>query len=181
MKFFFFKTLVRYRAVLVSFILGGLAAIALSLATVHMVEETGGDAFCGVCHEMDVFCETWQEGSHGTAKMGVEVATCVDCHLPHTGTISYLVAKARTGMHDTIAHIRGYEPDWVENLEHREAYVYESGCRKCHKELVAPGISLKAFNAHRDVITGETTKTCIACHSEVGHGDLKSVLMKREH
>jgi cytochrome c nitrite reductase small subunit len=176
---FFFKTLVRYRAILVSFILGGLAAIALSLATVYMVEETGGDAFCGVCHEMDVFCETWQEGSHGTAKMGVEVATCVECHLPHKSTIPYLIAKGKKGIHDTSAHLRGYQPDWIENLEHREKYTFESGCRKCHKVLVASGISLKAYNAHRDVVTGETTKTCIACHPEVGHGDLKSVLIKR--
>jgi cytochrome c nitrite reductase small subunit len=176
-----FKWVWRWRAVLSSFVLGGLAAVGASLATVHMVEETGDDEFCGACHEMDIFCETWREGSHGTAELGIEVAKCVDCHLPHTGTVPYLIAKGRTGMHDTIAHIRGYEPDWVENLEHREAYVYESGCRECHKELIAPGISLKAYNAHRDVITGETTKTCIACHSEVGHGDLKSALMKREH
>jgi len=168
------------RTIIPSFVLGGIAATALSLVAAVLVEHTGDDAFCGKCHEMDVYCETWKTSTHGTAHKGIEVAKCVDCHLPHTGPVRYLFAKAKTGMHDTVAHLRGIKPGGIESLEDREEYTFESGCLQCHKELVAPGISLKAFTAHRDYLTGETTKTCISCHTDVGHGDLKSVLMEQE-
>ncbi len=176
---FLFKSIRKHGAVITSFVIGGFAATVLSVVAAVLVEETGDDEFCGICHEMDVYCETWVTSSHGTGNKGIEVANCVDCHLPHTDPVRYILFKAKKGIHDTSAHIRGHMPGGISRLEAREEYTFESGCLKCHKELVAPGISLKAINAHRDYKNGETTKTCITCHTDVGHGDLKAVLMEQ--
>ena len=93
--------------------------------------------------------------------------------------MAYFWAKGTSGTKDIYYHLLGHEPDWVANLERHEAYTYESGCRQCHVELVAPGVPLKAITAHRDYEVGQTTETCIGCHAETGHGDLRAVLEKR--
>lgn len=173
------RWIIDHRVAVGNFVAGGLAATAVALGSAQLVEETGDEHFCGSCHEMDIFCDQWREGPHGPGKKGIASATCVDCHLPHGNVVSYLAVKAKSGAIDVSSHIRGHEPDWVENLEHREDYTYESGCLKCHVELVAPEISLKAYMAHRDVLTGETTETCISCHHESGHGKLKQKLLER--
>ena len=161
-------------------IIGGVVMGIVALFSAHMVEETSDAEFCGACHEMDVFCETWEEGMHGTAEKGIVVAKCTDCHLPHEGIVKYLVIKGKTGAHDVIAHLQKKETDWLENREHREKYTYESGCRKCHVELEAPGISLKGFKAHRAYDLGETKETCISCHTDVGHKNLEERLLEME-
>ena len=66
------------------------------------------------------------------------------------------------------------------NLERREVYTMEASCRTCHVDLVAPKIPLKAYLAHRDYTIGQTTETCVSCHSDVGHGNLKHTLTERD-
>ena len=130
---------------------------------------------------MEVFRETWRESPHGNASKGIIGATCVDCHLPpaEEGIVHYLYAKGVSGTRDFTYHMLQIEPDWVVNLERREEYTMEESCRKCHVDLVAPEIPLKAYLAHRDYMIGQTTETCISCHSDVGHGNLKHTLTVR--
>jgi len=166
------------RKFLCGLVVGGVITAFLSLMTAEMVERTGGEEFCTSCHEMSVFGETWKEGFHGTMKDGIVVAQCTDCHLPHDNVVHYMTEKAKSGMKDVSSHLLNKTPDWIENLEHREEFTFESGCTKCHVELVAPGISRKAYRAHRDYITGETKETCISCHTDAGHHELKKKLKK---
>ena len=53
---------------------------------------------------------------------------------------------------------------------------YESGCRECHENIVAPGIPIKAFTAHRQYQLGYTRENCISCHQTVGHGDVVTAM-----
>ena len=46
-------------------IIGGILMGIVALFSAHMVEKTGNAEFCGICHEVEVFCETWEEGMHG--------------------------------------------------------------------------------------------------------------------
>lgn len=180
----FFKTWLkssRNRAFLLGGVLGGGLCVVGALFAAQMVEWTGDAAFCGRCHEMKIFVDTWEEGHHGTAHEGIEVATCADCHLPHTNVVHYLAVKGYTGNKDILFHVLGKFPNWEKNLERREAYTYESACRKCHVKLEAPGISLKGFQAHRDYLNGATEKSCISCHSDGGHGDLLDALRTRKN
>jgi len=160
-------------------IIGGVLAAFGALITAYMIEETSGGEFCTSCHEMEVFGETWIAGRHGPGRDGTVAAKCTDCHLPHEGVLPNLTKKAMLGANDAYVHYFGTEPDWIENLEHRDEFTFDSGCKKCHVELVAPDIPLKAFLAHRDYLTGETEKTCISCHTDVGHKNLIEHLQKQ--
>lgn len=153
---------------------------SVSLLSFHVIEHTSTAEYCATCHEMEYFHQMWEQGPHGMQGDGVVKATCTDCHLPHGSTWNYLVAKARSGMRDMWAHALGREPDWEARLDKYEEFTYQSGCDKCHKKIVAGDIPLKAYTAHRDYRTGETDKTCIECHRDAGHGDLKTKLKSRK-
>jgi nitrate/TMAO reductase-like tetraheme cytochrome c subunit len=172
----------RRLAIVLPLLLGlGVVAGASSLFTFVMIESTSTVEFCAVCHEMDVFVDTWEAAAHGPDETGAIAAVCVDCHLPdpEAGHIAYLYEKGRSGTNDVVKHLLGDFPDWIANLEEREHFTFESGCRKCHVELVAPGIPLKAITAHRDYLTGQTEETCIGCHADIGHAALKAAIQDR--
>ncbi len=169
-------------AVTIGLIIGFLIAIVLSLVTASKVKSTSTPKFCVSCHEMKVFHETWEQSAHGKARMGAIKAKCVDCHLPHDGIIDYLIVKTKAGIHDYIAHMQGKKPDWISKWKNRGPHAheaYESGCKKCHKELTAPGIPLKAFTAHRAYELGETLLHCMDCHQMAGHGDIVLALQNQ--
>ena len=175
-------TMPRWRIVLICLIALGVTSGVSSVTGIAMIEHTSTVKFCGSCHEMDPFIESWREASHGIGAKGSMHARCVDCHLPaaEDGIFTYLVAKGKSGANDAYVHLTtgGEGIDWYERLDHAEVYTFESGCRKCHEELVAPGISLKAFRAHRDYQLGQTEKTCVECHTDVGHGDTRGMIQR---
>jgi len=167
--------------VILGIILGIVVTVILSLGTASQVVSTGKAEFCRTCHEMKVFYETWRQGVHGPSPKGAVKAQCVDCHLPHDSLFSYLISKVRSGVNDYVAHFRGKgTPEhWLEHWKHRLPYqhqAYESGCRECHHSLLAPGIPLKAFLAHRAYEQGLTRENCISCHQMVGHGDVLTAM-----
>ncbi len=156
--------------------------LLLSFVVASVVRSTNTVNFCASCHEMRVFYETWNVSPHGKAEKGVIKAKCADCHLPQKDVLTYLTAKAFYGVNDIGAHFVKKKVDWIAKWEGREEHVheaYESGCKKCHKDLIAPGIPIKAFLAHRAYELGETRKTCISCHKHVGHGDLVYAIRSR--
>jgi len=53
------------------------------LVTQGALEATGDEAFCGTCHTMTPFVETYREDAHGGNNAQGFVAACTDCH--HTG------------------------------------------------------------------------------------------------
>ncbi len=174
------------KKLILSFFVGVVVMAFLSLLIGAQVEATSEVKFCKSCHEMGPFYETWQVGIHGTSDKGIIKARCVDCHLPHKSYIGYLVAKVKFGINDFWAHYfketETLPQTWISEWEGTKPKAhkgYESGCKKCHKNLVAPGIPLKAFTAHRAYELGETDKTCISCHHMVGHGDLLSFMREK--
>lgn len=166
-------------------VVGGIVVFLFSLVTASQFRRTGKIAFCNSCHEMGIFYGTWKEGPHGLVHLGAVRAKCVDCHLPHDGTIRYMGAKVYYGVNDYIAHISGKKATkkhWLEHWERKKPYVhqaYESSCRGCHKEIIGNGVPIKAILAHKAYLNGETHKNCISCHHMVGHGDVLAVLQEK--
>ena len=158
----------------------GLLLSAVSFSTFYGLETTKTNEFCGQCHEMEPFVTAWEHGPHGIGPKGVVRAQCVDCHLPspEATPMSYILTKARLGINDSIQHYRtgGVGIDWEGKLEHHGDYLFSGGCKRCHKTLVAPEISLKAYHAHKAFELGETEKICVDCHFTAGHGDLRTVI-----
>jgi cytochrome c nitrite reductase small subunit len=109
---------------------------------------------CANCHIMQTQYDSWQKASHHG------VATCVDCHLPHTFFAKY-VAKAENGYH----HSKGFTfQDFHEpiRIKEKNSRILQENCLGCHDALVhdlVPGAS-----------TGADAIRCIHCHSSVGHG-----------
>ena len=89
----------RRPAVLVAVFAGALAGLAVfTLDYGEGLSYFSTDpAACANCHIMQPQYDSWQKASHHT------VATCVDCHLPHTFVAKYL-AKAENGYY----HSKGF-------------------------------------------------------------------------
>ena len=172
--------------IILGLIMGIFVTLCFVFISVSAVVSTSKVRFCVSCHEMRPFYNTWKNGVHGTYKMGAIKAKCVDCHLPHKSITGYLVAKAMFGLNDFWAHnfkkTETLPLTWIkewEGIKPKAHKGYESGCKECHKELIAPGIPIKAFTAHRAYLLGETNKTCISCHHMVGHGDILTYMRNK--
>lgn len=108
-------------------------------------------AACANCHIMQGQFDGWLQGSHRA------VATCNDCHTPHTFPGKYIV-KGRNGFWHSYAFTTGdfHEPIQIKagNLE-----VTETACRDCHEEMVHVV----------DGPLGDQPRSCVQCHRDVGH------------
>ena len=111
---------------------------------------------CVNCHIMTPQYDSWQKSSHHT------VATCVDCHLPHTFFAKYM-AKAENGYH----HSKGFtlqdfhEPIMIKEKNER---ILQHNCVECHEDMV--------HELFRGDITNPDAVSCIHCHASAGHGTL---------
>jgi cytochrome c-type protein NapC len=153
----------------------GVLGILFSLATAEGIHATSGAEFCVSCHVMEPMVAAYEEDLHGGKNAHGIRAECTDCHLPHKSVLGYVVAKGISGMKDIWGNVV-LDPtkiDWEERRSHREKWVYDSGCLSCHAELEEATMSnMKAFLPHRDYFMGNTNKTCVACHENVGHKNL---------
>ena len=108
---------------------------------------------CANCHVMREQFDGWTRSSHRA------VAVCNDCHTP-AGALPKYVTKARNGFWHSFYFTTGGYPDPLRITEHNFD-VTEHACRKCHQEMTA---SIDAVDHH-----GETSMSCVRCHSTVGH------------
>jgi cytochrome c-type protein NapC len=169
---------------LFTIVAGIVIGLVIAYISSIMIHSTSSKQFCGVCHTMKPMVEAYKMDVHGGAgKKGIE-AKCVDCHLPHDSLANYLVAKAKTGMHDIWAELT-YDKkaiNWEEKRKHKEHFVYDSGCLSCHTNLKEATMSnMKAFKGHRAYFAGTTEKKCVSCHQNVGHKDLGIYLSKTKN
>ena len=157
-----------------AFIVGGIVGIVIAgvgaLISAQMIEKTAEIEFCGSCHEMKPMYEAWEKGPHGPLgnKRGAVRAGCVDCHLPHTNVLAYLINKTTFGVNDLAVHFfRGGHADdykyWSEKRKERDHFVFVSNCVRCHTEL--PDNVM-----HEKLKSGEIKGNCLTCHWYVGHG-----------
>ena len=106
---------------------------------------------CANCHVMRDEYDAWSHSSHKA------VASCNDCHTPHTFLEKYAV-KALNGWNHSRAFTLGNFPEPIRIGAFNRAIVQQN-CLNCHGDLVA-AIS------H----AGEPQPTdCLACHAGVGH------------
>ena len=151
------------------------------LITDEGITATSDATFCVSCHTMSPFERAHDADVHGGQNAHGVRATCAHCHLPHDSSFEYLYTKARTGIHDMWVENFGdvENIDWQAKREHREEYVYDSGCLHCHTNLEEATMATnKAFIAHRAYFHGETEDQCVTCHEHVGHANLTEFIAK---
>lgn len=161
----------------------GGVGLLVSLGVAEGVHATSGAEFCGDCHVMAPMIEAYEHDVHGGKNQKGLRAECTDCHLPHESVLGYLVAKGLSGFKDVWGNVVR-DPsliDWQERRNHREHFVYDSGCLQCHAALGEASMSnMKAFLPHRDYFSGNTNETCVSCHENVGHKNLGLYLEKEK-
>lgn len=109
---------------------------------------------CVNCHVMNEHYDGWLTSSHHA------VATCNDCHTPHSFFGKYWT-KAENGFH----HAKAFTlQDFHEPIRIREknARIVEANCVLCHETMVS-----ELVEHRRD---HNTPPDCVRCHSDVGHG-----------
>jgi cytochrome c nitrite reductase small subunit len=135
---------------------GGLGLFTFGYARGYSYLTNDPDA-CANCHIMREHHDAWAKGSHHA------VATCNDCHTPHTLVRKYLV-KARNGFWHSFYFTVGGYPDPLRITEPNHE-VTEHACRYCHSEIT------QAIDSHGDGKSdgaGEAL-SCVRCHRYVGH------------
>ena len=109
---------------------------------------------CVNCHIMNQQYDAWEKSGHR------HVATCVDCHLPHSGLAKW-IAKADEGFrHSSAFTLQNFkEPIEITPADRK---IVLQNCLRCHADLVESiHLSGRAKDAEID---------CFHCHSTAGHG-----------
>ena len=111
-------------------------------------------ATCANCHIMQEQYDGWMKSSHKT------VATCNDCHTPHSFPANYWV-KATNGFWHSYYFTLGGFPEPIQ-IRGNNLQVAEASCRHCHQQMVE---SITVSHRKEDI----EGVSCISCHRDVGH------------
>jgi len=135
------------------------------LATILTVEATSQPEFCGSCHIMEPYYQSWLTSSHK------EVA-CVECHIP-PGIYSEIEKKkeAISMVASYFTGTYGTNP-WAE--------VDDAACLQCHqRRLLAGKETFKGVvfdhEPHLSELRREKKLRCTSCHSQIVQGSHISV------
>ena len=121
---------------------------------------------CTNCHVMGPYYDTWQHSSHQ------RVATCNDCHVPHTSPLSKYFFKAKDGLrHSYVFTMRG-EPMAMKAIAESQEVIY-GNCVRCHSQLNQTLVKTGRLTPHD--LTRGAGKACWDCHRDVPHGGVNSL------
>ena len=130
------------------------------LATLLMVEVTSQPQFCGSCHVMAPYYESWKTSSH----QGV---ACVECHIP-PGIYSEAEKKVE-GLSMMVSYFTGtYGTNpWAE--------IDDAACLECHQRRLLAGKEvfggiLFDHGPHLTELRREKKLRCTSCHSQIVQG-----------
>lgn len=139
------------------------------LLTLHLARATSylsdDPAACVNCHVMAPYYATWEKGSHG------KVATCNDCHIPHSNIINTYLFKAKDGMRHSYVFTFRLEPQVI-RIKQAGKDAVQQNCIRCHQNLIHP-ISLRSISGQS--IQKEGDGYCWDCHRETPHGRVNSL------
>ena len=107
---------------------------------------------CANCHVMQEQYDAWHKSSHRS------VASCNDCHTPHSLIPKYLV-KAENGFWHSFYFTTGTFKDPIQ-ARPVSSRIAEKNCRRCHAEIVD---QIDHPSVDNDPLA------CIRCHRDVGH------------
>jgi cytochrome c nitrite reductase small subunit len=108
---------------------------------------------CMNCHIMREQFDAWNRSSHKA------VATCNDCHTPHTSAAAKWAVKGLNGFNHSLAFTTGSFPEPI-RIRELNAAVAQENCIACHATMVS--------QIH-GAPPGED-RSCVSCHSNPGHG-----------
>lgn len=146
---------------LVGWVIAAVAAVGVlvGLSVFTFVYAEGGSYLsddpnaCMNCHIMRDQFDAWNRSSHKA------VATCNDCHTPHTSALAKWAVKGLNGFNHSLAFTTGAFPEPI-RIKELNAAVAQENCISCHDTMVS--------QIH-GAPPGED-RSCVSCHSNPGHG-----------
>ena len=140
----------------------GLLILRISNASSYLSDDPNA---CINCHVMTPQFATWQRSSHA------RVATCNDCHVPHTNPINKFAFKASDGLRHSFMFTFRLEPEVI-RIKDAGRDVVQENCIRCHERIIDQ-TSLVS-------VTGESAQhgkgmLCWSCHRETPHGSVSSL------
>lgn len=108
---------------------------------------------CMNCHIMREHYDSWTKSSHHA------VATCNDCHVPHSIVGKYLT-KMDNGWHHSVKFTLQNYPDPI-RIRRANLIKLQQNCIHCHE------VAVQHIVEQVDVSRG--TARCTECHRSVGH------------
>lgn len=144
--------------------------LVVLMGTVHVTSQSN---FCGNCHVMEPYYESWKTSSHNFAE-------CVDCHIPPG--VEAAIEKKVEALNMVVSYFTGSygSNPWAE--------IDDASCLRCHTEpLDGPvlfgdvlfdhgphltemrrGKQLRCTSCHGQIVQGShitvTPSTCVLCH-----------------
>lgn len=121
---------------------------------------------CINCHVMTTEFASWQRSSHA------RVATCNDCHVPHSNFISKYFFKAKDGVRHATMFTFRLEPQVIV-IKEAGINVVQENCMRCHEHQIDQSYLSRPINlSEKEKGIG---RFCWDCHREVPHGRVKSL------
>ena len=149
---------------LVSF--AGLVALGFGLLfTILMVQVSSRPQFCGSCHVMAPYYESWQTSTH-------KQVSCVQCHIPPG--VESEIEKKKEALSMLVSYFTGtYGTNpWAE--------IDDAACVACHQHRLLLGKELFGgilfdHGPHLTEMRREKKLRCTSCHSQIVQGSHISV------
>jgi hypothetical protein len=119
--------------------------------------------FCGLCHNMTVYVDSWKHSSHRTVP-------CIDCHYK-PGFMNHLKGKWKDGQLSLAYFITGKSPTRP-HAEVDDASCLQSGCHKREDIKKPQAFKNVVFNheQHLGRMKRDKELRCTTCHSQIVQG-----------
>lgn len=170
--------------------LGAGLIIAFGLLVVlFSVQASSTPKFCGSCHVMKPYYESWKASGHSSV-------ACVECHIPPGVTAEFrkkyealaMVARYFTGTYSTnpwaevddAACLRCHERRLIQGKETFHNALFD---HRPHLTEVRRGMKLRCTSCHSQIVQGShiavTVSTCVLCHfkgESIGSGPARCTM-----
>jgi len=120
--------------------------------------------FCGLCHDMKVYVDSWKASSHS-------FASCAECHY-EPGFLNHLKGKWRDGQVSLVFFITGKGPT-KPHAEIGDATCLREGCHQkedLRKEIIFKNVAFDHGKHLEELRRGKKLR-CTTCHSQIVQGD----------
>ncbi len=154
-------TIEHKKAIKTSLFLCTLLFILLSLALLRFSESP---TFCGLCHQMEVYMESWRASSH-------RHVACTSCHY-EPGLLNHLKGKWVDGQVSLAYFLSGKRPA-KPHAEISDAACLQKGCHKIEdlqKDMVYKNVSF-SHGKHLEELRRGMKLRCTSCHAQLVQGE----------
>ncbi|MHB8763354.1 MAG: multiheme c-type cytochrome [Deferrisomatales bacterium] len=140
------------------------AFVGLIAFTVVALKATASPKFCGMCHNMKTYIESWEQSSHRNV-------SCLACHF-EPGVLGELKGKWKAQAH-VVMKITGTAPPRP-HTQISDGSCLRQGCHST-EDLSAEPVVFKGVSFSHKTHLGELRRgkklRCVTCHSQIVQGE----------